>query len=137
MWWRIRKPHRRSAHVVAFDEEGRVLLVRHSYGRPVWALPGGGMGGGEDPAEAAAREFREELSCELGDLIPLGRIERDESGSRDLSYVFTARLDGTPVADQREVVAVGLFDPDALPANCGRHSATWVAKALAARSQQR
>ena len=71
-WWRVRRPRRASVVVAAFDADGRVLLVRHSYGPPVWALPGGGIGRNEEPAAGAAREFREELGCELVDIRALG-----------------------------------------------------------------
>lgn len=136
-WWRIRKPRRRSVIVVAFDEAARVVLVRHSYGPPVWALPGGGMSEREDPALAAAREFREELGCELTDLREIEAREHDDSGSRDLRHVFAASLSGVPVPDMREIVAVGLFDPAALPAPCDRRVGPAARTALAARSKQR
>ena len=42
------------------DERGRVLLVEPSY-RPDWLTPGGSVEAGESPAQAAAREVREEL----------------------------------------------------------------------------
>ena len=136
-WWSIRKPRRTSALVVAFDGDGRVLLVRHSYGPPIWALPGGGIGRNEDPAAGAAREFREELGCGLADIRPLEVREQDESGSRDLLHVFTAGLAGTPAPDMREIVAVGLFDPGELPRPCDRRVAPALTQALAVRSQQR
>ena len=139
-WWRIRKPRRRSAHVIAFDDAGRVLLVRHSYGRPVWSIPGGSVGHQEDPASAAAREFREELGCELVDMVALEPSEHEVSGSRDLQHGFAARLAGVPVADRREIVAAELFDPGALPVDRGRYVEQWVGQAweaLSARSKQR
>ena len=140
-WWRVRKPIRRSAHVIAFDHAGRVLLVRHSYGRPVWTIPGGSMGRREDAASAAAREFREELGCELAGMVALPPSEHEVSGSRDLQHGFAARLAGVPVADRREIVAAELFDPGALPADRGRHVERWVGQAWealeAARSQER
>ncbi|HEU4651457.1 MAG TPA: NUDIX domain-containing protein, partial [Croceibacterium sp.] len=46
-WWRVRRPRHSSVIVMAFDDHGRVLLVRHSYGPRVWSLPGGGFGRGE------------------------------------------------------------------------------------------
>src|SRR5688572_20915224 len=105
-WWRIRRPRRSSVVVVAFDAQDRVLLVRHSYGPPVWSLPGGGMDRGEDPEQAAAREIREELGCDLTELAPIDASEERIAGSLDLQHIFTARLAGTPVPDMREIVAV-------------------------------
>lgn len=42
------------------DDEGRVLLVRHSYGRRNWELPGGAAEVGESPEQTAVREVAEE-----------------------------------------------------------------------------
>ena len=136
-WWRVRRPRRASVVVAAFDADGRVLLVRHSYGPPVWALPGGGIGRNEEPAAGAAREFREELGCELVDIRALGVCEQDESGARDVLHLFAAALAGTPVPDMREIVAVEVFEPDALPRPCDRRVRPAIDQALATPSQQR
>ena len=136
-WWRVRKPHRMSALVAAFDEGGRVLLVRHSYGPAVWTVPGGGVRRDEDPGAAAIRELREELGCGVAELVALAPREAEDSGSHDRRHLFVARLDGEPAADQREIVAVGWFDPASLPANCSRYVAPFIARALRQRSQQR
>ena len=48
-----------------FDDEGRVLLVRHTYGRLNWELPGGGAEPGESPNETAIREILEETGLEV------------------------------------------------------------------------
>ena len=130
VWWRIRKPRGRGVHVVVFNEAGRVLLVRHSYGPAVWAVPGGGVGRREDPAAAAAREMREELGCELAQLVAAGPYEADELGLRSEQIVFAARLAGEPVADRREIVAVEWFDPANLPANTSRHVPALIGRAL-------
>lgn len=45
---------------VVRDEAGRVLLARSRFGAD-WALPGGGVGGGEPPEVAVLRELREEV----------------------------------------------------------------------------
>lgn len=42
------------------DEEGRVLLVKHTYGHLNWELPGGGGELHESPVETAIREVKEE-----------------------------------------------------------------------------
>lgn len=134
LWWRVRKPRGRSVHVVAFDDAGRVLLVRHSYGPPVWAVPGGGVGRHEEPAAAAAREMREELSCALSRLVAAGSYEDQLRPSRGQQTVFAASLAGAPIADRREIVAVEWFDLAQLPANVSRHVAPLIELAQEARS---
>jgi len=137
MWWSVRRPQRHSVFVAAFDTAGRVLLVRHSYGPPVWALPGGGVGRREDPEGAIAREISEELQCSLAEVQRVTTETEPDSGSRDERHLFVARLAGIPAPDMREIVEIGWFDPVALPANVGRWAAAGVRETLAWRSQQR
>jgi 8-oxo-dGTP pyrophosphatase MutT (NUDIX family) len=65
--------HRVSCGVSAlvFDEQGRLLILHHTYRRPGWGLPSGLVGRREQPAEALARELREELgvSARIGALL--------------------------------------------------------------------
>ena len=137
VWWRVRRPRRSSVLVAAFDSDGRVLLARHSYGPPVWALLGGGIGRNEDPEDAAMREFREELRCELADLRLVTSFTQPDSGSQDQCYLFVARPASTPVPDMREIVEIGWFDPAALPQDVGKWAEAAVHEAVAWRSQQR
>jgi 8-oxo-dGTP diphosphatase len=48
------------AAAVIANDAGAVLLVRHSYGRLNWELPGGASEPGESIVETALREVREE-----------------------------------------------------------------------------
>ena len=101
--------------IIVRDGQGRVLLVRHSYGPPVWALPGGGMRSHEDPEAAALRELREELGCSLLDPLHLGMQSNEFLGSTNHVQVFTGLVDGTPTPDMREVVECRFFALDELP----------------------
>ena len=103
--------------VLGWDESGNLLLVRHSYGPPVWALPGGGMRRNEDAEAAAQRELHEELGCMLLQPVFVGQHREDFLGSTNHVAIFSGRVDGRPCPDMREVVEARFFAPDALPAN--------------------
>ena len=53
------------AACAVFDPDGRVLLVRHTYGARNWELPGGGSQPGEDPRATARRELLEETGLDI------------------------------------------------------------------------
>ncbi|MFB0613779.1 NUDIX domain-containing protein [Aurantiacibacter poecillastricola] len=106
--------------VIGRDGEGRVLLVRHSYGPAVWAFPGGGMRKDEDGEAAALRELHEELRCTLAEPVRLGHLEDMYLGSRNRVQVFTGLIQGEPRPDMREVVEARFFALDMLPDNTSR-----------------
>ncbi|AZI35826.1 hypothetical protein NT2_10_00440 [Caenibius tardaugens NBRC 16725] len=114
-WWRMARPDLVGCCMIGLDDRGRVLLVRHSYGTGLWALPGGAMRRGEDPAHAAAREWGEEIGCALADLRAVAVLDHTLHGAHNTVYLFAGRIAGEPVADGREIAEIGLFPPDALP----------------------
>lgn len=105
-----------------FDELGRILLVRHTYGRLNWELPGGRSEAGEAPADTAVREVREEtgLDVELerltGAYYETGPQPGHDHGPI-IHFVFRARSsdDRLPAAMPPEIGAVGYWPLDALP----------------------
>lgn len=135
VWWRIRKPLLLGCRVLAFDGEGRILLVRHSYGSGRWMLPGGGIGRDEPPLLAALRELAEETACALEDPRELAVIEEPLAGTVNRVHVITGCARGVPQGDGREIVAAEFFAPDALPPNLAeqlqRNLAEWIRTAKA------
>jgi ADP-ribose pyrophosphatase YjhB (NUDIX family) len=115
VWWRLRRPRVSGCRVLAFDGEGRVLLVRHSYGTGNWMAPGGGMRRGEDPLLAAGRELVEETGCRLEEARVLALVEEPLKGATNVVTIVAGRAVGTPVPDGREVIAAAFFAGDALP----------------------
>lgn len=115
-WLRWRGGTIYGCSVIARDGDGRLLAVRHSYGRKGWEFPGGGRPPGEDPEAAALREFAEETGCSLAGPVHLGRVEEGYHGAANVVDVFTGLAVGEPRADGREIVEVRFFDPAALRA---------------------
>jgi len=97
------------------DSEGRILLLRHSYGAKQWALPGGGLSEKEDAVQGATREMQEELGLELAHLTLLGELDEVISRSPHHAYVFEAIIDDEPRPDNREVIEARFFDAEAIP----------------------
>lgn len=121
--WRVWRPTVHGVRILALDPQGRVLLVRHSYGSDKWMPPGGGMQQGEDPISTAARELLEETACRLTDGRLLGVPTEDLHGATNTVRVVLGRTLDEPRADGREIVEVGFFALNALPDNMTPHMA--------------
>ena len=98
------------SHILATDDEGRILVVRTTYLGPGWMLPGGRVEHGEAPHEAAERETREETGLEA-------RVDRlvlvDGRRGRDVSFVFIGTIVGGELAPQfGEIAEVGWVGRD-------------------------
>ena len=115
VWWRVSRPRVTGCRVLAFDGEGRVLLVRHSYGSGNWMAPGGGLRRGEDPLRAGPRELREETGCELESAWQVAQVEEPLGGATNIVHVLAGRTASTPLPDGREVIEASFFAPEALP----------------------
>lgn len=122
IWWRIARPRLRGCAIVASDIEGRLLLVRLSYGSGAWCFPTGGLRRNEDPEAGARRELLEETGCAASAMTLLGVQDHDLHGARNRVYVFAARISGNPRPDMREVIDARLFPPHSLPEPLGERS---------------
>lgn len=104
--------------VIAFDETGRVFLVRHTYVAG-WHLPGGGVDPGETVEEAVRRELREEGHLDLPQPPALLSVHFNDTASRR-DHVFLYRCEGAvqtaPKPADREIAESGFFALDSLPA---------------------
>lgn len=122
VYWRLANPEKRGVKCV-LTRDSEVLLVRHTYGREErWELPGGGVKRGEDPAEAARREAREELGVDLADWRFLGDLFERIDGKRDRLWCYTTELtSGEIERDGAEIAEVRWFDRDRLPPDMHRY----------------
>ncbi len=86
----VRSP---AVFVVPVTAEGEIVLVevdRYAIGRRSWEVPAGGADG-QDPAEAAARELREETGLAATDWRDLGEVFSLNGVSDAPGRVFLAR----------------------------------------------
>ena len=102
--------------VVPIDAQGRVILVgqhRYPFDRYFWELPEGGCPlGHEAPADAAARELREETGCSAARWDYLGTIELSNSVSDEIGHLYLARdlSEGAQEFDPTEQIAIKRVD---------------------------
>ena len=108
--------------VDATTEPKKVLLVHHSYGKPAWHLPGGGVKRRETIEQAVRREVHEEANVEVtGPVRLLGTYSNLREGKSDHISVFVIehwrRLRTDDRDDDAEIAAKGFFDvtPEGLP----------------------
>jgi 8-oxo-dGTP pyrophosphatase MutT (NUDIX family) len=116
IWKAFRTPVAFGASAIVEDEQGRVLLVRHSY-MSGWHLPGGGVDGGEPPAEAVIRELKEEVGL-IRSSAPqfLALFTRKPGWATNVVALYRVRdavLDFKPNLEIREIL---FADPKSPPA---------------------
>jgi 8-oxo-dGTP diphosphatase len=112
-WCYVGRPQHHGA-VIAIWLGGQILMIQHSYHNHL-GWPGGSIGRGEEPPDAAIRELYEELGLAV-DRAALGFVEKtmERWESRyDHVWIFELMLTVPPVLelDGREVVAAIFMDP--------------------------
>ncbi|HEX9840189.1 MAG TPA: NUDIX hydrolase [Anaerolineales bacterium] len=106
------------AAAVLIEQDGRVLLVRRGNEpfRGLWTLPAGFINGGEDPAEAAARECLEETGLHVRVTRVLDIISgKEHPRGADFIIVYQAEVIDGELKPDDDADAVEWFARENLP----------------------
>ena len=98
---------------VIFNESHEVLLVKHSYRRVPWSLPGGYLQANEHPKKGLEREMYEETNFKVHIEKILITKHDKETPRIDMCYVGTYITGKFKASD--EVVDFGFFAKNKLP----------------------
>lgn len=115
---------------IVINSDGKVLLLEHVL-RPGsgWALPGGFLNAGEQPADGLIRELREETGLDVVNVRAyFARLDR-----RHIEMFFTADPVGKAIVNSREIMDLGWFSLEELPAGMSRHQIRLIAEVLDAK----
>ena len=113
----LMRPMTLGTRCAAFDAEGRIFLVRHTY-IAGWHMPGGGVDPGETIEEGMRRELSEEGNIELVEPPKLVALYFNNGASRRdhvAFYVCRNVRQTAPKPAGGEIAESGFFDLDALP----------------------
>lgn len=114
--WRVAGPRTVGVRGLVVDGEGRVLLVRHSYGPPTWHLPGGGVKRRESLVDALRRELREEVGVVVEGTPALhGVYSNLGEGKSDHISVFLVESWTRARSDSSEIENAAFHPPGDLP----------------------
>jgi 8-oxo-dGTP pyrophosphatase MutT (NUDIX family) len=121
VWWFLTRPRKSGVKCVLTDGD-QVLLVRHTYGRRRWDIPGGAVKRGEPPAHAARREMREELGIDVADWVSIGEMLVRMNHRHDTLHCFHVDLRAPAIRINRgELDEAHWFARGALPAERSRY----------------
>ena len=113
---------------IFLDEEGKILLFKHTYrDRDRWSLPGGYIKGREHPKEGVEREVKEESGLVVSADETMN--VRTDRGSARLDIVLIGKYIGGEFKPSKEVSEAQLFAFEDIP-KLPRDQYFFVAKAL-------
>ena len=114
-YWRLVRPETRGVRAILVNNEGKILLVWHTY-QEGWFLPGGKISKEESDEDALRRELQEELGVEsMSGLEKLGEYTNTHEYKKDTISVFIVSDFVQKTKSHFEIEEKQFFDPQNLP----------------------
>jgi 8-oxo-dGTP diphosphatase len=112
---RLSRPTFRAAvAAIIFNEQGQILLFKHTYRKFEWGLPAGGLEHREQPLDAVKREFFEEtgMQIKVEKLLTVVSAREDHN----LSAIYLCKILSGEFKPSHEISEMKYFDVNQLPA---------------------
>jgi ADP-ribose pyrophosphatase YjhB (NUDIX family) len=109
----IRPRYRVAVAAMVFNEQGQILLFRHTYRKFEWGIPAGSLEYGEEPERAIVREFMEEAGIQ----IRVKKLLLAESAKNDhhVTLIYLCAVELGTFRESAEISEIRYFPVDALP----------------------
>jgi ADP-ribose pyrophosphatase YjhB (NUDIX family) len=109
----VRPKFRAAVAALIFDEQGRVLLFKHTYRKFQWGIPAGGLEHHEQPADAILREFLEETGMQIKIEKLLTAISAKED--HHITVVYLCKIVSGEFRESLEICEMKYFNVNDLP----------------------
>jgi ADP-ribose pyrophosphatase YjhB (NUDIX family) len=103
----VRPRFRVAVAAMIFDEQGRVLLFKHTYRKFEWGIPAGSLEHREQPERAIVREVFEETSMQVDvQKLLLAESSRDD---HHISLIYLCRIVSGEFRESNEISEIRYF----------------------------
>jgi len=108
-----RSRFRAAVATLIFNEEGQVLLFKHTYRKLEWGIPAGSLEYREQPADAIIREFFEEtgMKLEIQKILTVVSAKEDHH----LTVIYLSKIVGGEFKPSHEISEMKYFHLHELP----------------------
>ena len=108
-----RAKFRAAVAAMVFDEQGRILLFKHTYRKFEWGIPAGGLEYNEQPDMAIVREFLEETGMQIKvEKLLLAESSKED---RNISLIYLCKIVSGVFKESNEISEMKYFDVNDLP----------------------
>ena len=109
----INPKYRVAVAAMVFNEQGQVLLFRHTYRKLEWGIPAGSLEHGEQPESAIVREILEEAGIQIHvQRLLLAESSRDD---QHVSLIYLCAVESGTFKESLEISEMKYFAVEALP----------------------
>ncbi len=108
-----RAKFRAAVAAMVFDEQGRILLFKHTYRKYEWGIPAGGLEYNEQPQNAIVREFFEETGMQIKvEKLLLAESSKED---RNIGLIYLCTIVSGTFKESNEISEMKYFEIDDLP----------------------